>query len=185
MSKHAKAAAKLAQLMARGFPIPPALADIDKPRPLALSTREDVDAFVALHGGGPEEAKLLGKAVMELTQTARYKKALAAEGSERITLMGEPAGPVADEARRHAAQELREMAERAAMATPKPPPPQIPQPPPPPPSAPPVAAPGLPMSSANPTTKPASNPFRDGRPISAAEVERRRQALASLRRTSA
>ncbi len=121
----------LSELRAKGFPVPPALT-VDEPQPLALTTREDIGAYVALHGGGEDEARLLGQAVASITRTPRYQEALAADLSARVSILtGEAVGLVSEPDRLSAALQINA---KALRATPKPPPPQTPKPPPPPPA---------------------------------------------------
>ena len=155
--KHREA---LDALAAKGFPVPPALDRLDDLAPLAISTRQDVLAYVEAHGGGADEIALMGKAVSCLAKTTRYLKAAAREDSVRVTIAGEVVGPVSEE---HRAAARLALDARAQRATKPKPPPQTPKPAPPPPAA----------------QRPPS-PFRRGAPVSAEEIERRRQALASL-----
>jgi sRNA-binding protein len=161
-------------LRARDFPVPEALSNFDEPRPLALTTRSDIEAYVACHGGGDEEIALMGRAVSFLTKAIKYIKATARDGAVRVSITGEIVGPVSEEHRAAARRMLEARAARAkakaSAGKPRPPPPQAPRPPAPPPSPP-----------AAQMRKTAPNPFRRGAPISAEEVERRRQALASLK----
>lgn len=164
----------LEALKARGFPIPPALANASDPRPLAISTRSDIAAYVEAHGGGEEEARILGQAMAALTRTPFYIEALAADLSERVSILtGAAVGPVSELDRHSAALQIHAKAVRsnkpagvpdAAPTRPKPPPQPSKPPAPPPPAA----------------QKPASTPFRNGGQLSAAEVERRKRALAAL-----
>ena len=179
MNDHAaKCAEALAELKTKGFPVPAALESGDEP--LALATREDVGAYVALHGGGEDEARLLAQIVAALTRTPRYIEALASDLSLRVSILtGEAAGPVSEMDRHSAALLIHARALRSASkpaiaqdvapAKPKPPPPQPPKPP-----APPSIA-------AQRPAPPAASPFSNGGPLSAAEVERRKEALASLK----
>jgi ProQ/FINO family len=169
----------LSELKAKGFPVPRALT-VDEPQPLALTTREDIAAYVARQGGGEDEARLLGQTVAALTRTPRYVEALAADLSARVSILtGEAVGLVSETDRHSAALQIHARAMRSnkpagvrdvAPAMPKPAAaPKPPQPP-----APKAAAP-LPPT-----------PFRNGGQLSAGEIEKRRQALAALKpKTSA
>lgn len=165
-AKHQEA---LSALKAKGFPIPPALDRLDDPAPLALSTRQDVLAYVEAHGGGADEIALMGIAVSCLAKTTHYLKATAREGAVRMTIAGEVVGPVSEEHRAAARLALDARAKRAAK--PKPTAPK------------PIAARAARAAAAK--GPPPPNPFRRGAPISAVEVERRRTALASLRKARA
>ena len=177
-AKHLEA---LSELRGKGFPIPPALT-VDEPQPLALTTRADIGAYVEQHGGGEDEVRLLNQVVAALVRTPRYVEALAADLSVRVSILtGEPHGLVSEMDRHSAAMQAHARALRGAAkpagvrdvapGQPKPPPPQPPKPPAPPP------APQKPAL----TTPPSPGPFRNGGPLSAAEVERRKQALAALK----
>jgi hypothetical protein len=170
----------LSELKAKDFPVPQALT-VDAPQPLALTTREDIGAYVALHGGGADEARLLGQIVAALTRTPRYVEALAADLSVRVSILtGEPHGLVSEMDRHSAALLIHTKAVRsppkpagvrdAAPGQPKPPQTQSPKPPAP-------AAANKPAS----TTPPAASPFRNGGQLSAGEIEKRKQALAALK----
>jgi hypothetical protein len=178
MEKHLEA---LAELKARGFPVPPALDNQDEPQPLALTTRADIAAYVAQHGGGQDEARLLDKVVAALVRTPRYTDAVAADLGVRVSIItSEAVGPVSEMDRHSAALLIHARALRGskpagvrdvAQADQKPPP-QSPKPTKSP--APKVAAP------------PPPTPFRNGGQLSAGEIEKRKQALAALKpKTSA
>ena len=179
----------LAKLEARGFPVPDAIANVDNPRPLATSTRQDVVAWVKAHNGAWRDRELITAATAAFVKTPKYAGALAAEGAVRVSILtGAPVEPVSDSDRQSAfasrhpkAKGPRGTLDREQATQPKArsgvevsgkpkPPPQVPKPPAPPPSPPAVQM-----------RKPAPNPFRRGAPISAEEVERRRQVLASLK----
>jgi hypothetical protein len=146
----------LAELKAKGFPIPPALANNDEPRPLALSTHSDVNDYVALHGFGADEARLLDRAIGSLVRTPRYQEALAADLSMRFAITGEPVEPVSETDRLSASLLINAKALRSIPASLRPTPSQPPKP------------------------SPSLSPFRNGGSLSTAEIERRKQALAAL-----
>ena len=105
----------IAELKARGFPVPPALENGDEPRALALTTREDIGAYVALHGGGEDEARLIAKIVAALTRTPRYLEALASDLSLRVSILtGEAVGLVSEMDRHSAALLIHARALRSA-----------------------------------------------------------------------
>jgi hypothetical protein len=171
----------LSLLRAKGFPAPAALESVSEPQPLALTTRDDVGPYVASHGGGEDEARLLVAIVAALTRTPRYFEALASDLCPRVSILtGEAIGLVSEMDRQSAALLVHARALRSAskagvqdLAPAKPkPPPQPPKPP----APPPIAA-----QKAEATTPPPPNPFRNGGQLSAAEIERRKQALASLK----
>jgi hypothetical protein len=172
----------LAEIKARGFPVPPAI-NVAEPQPLALTTRDDIAAYVAAHGGGADEARLLGRLVGSLTRTSRYQDALAADLSARVSIItGETVDLVSESDRHSAALQIHAKAVRfsrppasvreIAPAAPKASPISKPAP-----AAPPPVATQKPV--APPPSSPA--PFRNGAQLSDAEIEKRRQALAALK----
>jgi hypothetical protein len=154
-------------LKARGFPVPAALDITDDPSPLSLTTRDDIGAWVAQHGGGEEETRLLEKAVGALVRTPPYVEALVTDAAVRISILdGAPHGLVSEMDRHSSALALHAKALRQ-----KPPPVQD-------------AAPAKPKpsSSQSPAAKapPQPSPFRrDSAPVSEAEIARRKAALAN------
>jgi hypothetical protein len=258
----------IAKIEARGrVPIPPAIADVDDPQPLAVSTRQDIVAWVKQHNGAWRDRELLAAAIAALVRTPAYIRSLAAASSVRVSILtGEMTEAVSDEDRasaiaagqRRARQKARALSGKNShliadpqsivkslqlIADGKPKPPQVPKPTdatiakdgpgkfaksllisdrgslPPPPAArkttrspvedrvvrspvedhttrkPPTRSPvedrshDTTGSNADAVARhdrvKAPSPFRRGAPISAEEVERRRAALASLKRGQA
>jgi hypothetical protein len=172
----------LSLLRARGFPVPAAFENASEPQALALTTREDIASYVSSHGGGEDETRLLVAIVAALTRTPRYVEALASDLSLRVSILtGEAVSPVSEMDRHSAGLLIHARALRSASkagvqdiapAKPNPPPPQPPKPPAPPPLA---------AQKAAAATLPSPSPFRNGGPLSAAEIERRKEALAALK----
>ena len=159
----------LDQLRNRGLPIPAVLAN--EARPLALSTRQDLQPWGELNGYDEDALRLLNRAVGVHVRSAAYQHALVADLSERFDLDGNAVGKVSELDRHGAAlllfvREAKDMGKRAQLteAAPKP------------------KAPGISGSMSSPSPSPAAQkaaPVFSDKPLSVAEIETRRQALRS------
>lgn len=159
----------LAELKARGLPIPPVLTG-EESMPLALSTRADAPVWAAAHGYDEAAIAFLGRAIAATVRSGPYQRALAADLSMRHSLDGEAVALVSEMDRHSAALSVHARALKDASAQPPekaaPPKPVAPRPP--------AAAP----------SKPPERPFAGGRPgakaLTPQEIDRRRAALDAL-----
>lgn len=81
-------------------------ADGDKPKPLAINTRDSLSAWAEGRPGLSQG--LIKKALQRYCAALRYKIELLEPGAMRIDLQGNPVEPVSEEAREHARRYIEE-----------------------------------------------------------------------------